>query len=395
MHQNTKAILSGKDIKGNKGTVNTPIHKTSTVLFPTLQDYHNAERGVDYHKSADGIEADLSYGITGTPTTFALQKSLAEMEGADAAIVVPSGLSAITTAILAFVKTGDHILMVDTVYGPTRRFCNKELRRLGIKTTYYDPLIGSKIKDLIQPNTKIVFTESPGSLTFEVQDIPAIAKEAHNKGAVVIIDNSWATALYFKPFEHGVDVSIQAGTKYIGGYSDVFLGTITTTKHHYKRLYDTYKHYGLSVAPEVCYMAHRGLKTMPTRVKAVGDSALVIAKWLKKHKKVQSVLHPAFSSCPGHKLFKRDFTGSSGLFSIVLDKEYSLAQLSSMIDNFEIFGIGSSWGGFESLAINFDPSTIRTATNWTEKRSCVRLYIGLEDTDDLISDLDAGLRRLG
>jgi cystathionine beta-lyase len=395
MKQETLAILSGKNPKENKGSVNTPIYKTSTVLFPTLKDYHDADIGHDlYNNNSDSKTADFSYGLTGTPTTFALQKLLSELDGGAHSMVAPSGLLAITTVLLSFLSTGDHILIADTVYGPTRRFCNYELKRLGIETTFYSPTIGKDIAALIKKNTKIVFTESPGSLTFEVQDIPAIAKVAHAKGAVVIMDNSWATSLYFKPFEHGVDVSIQAGTKYIGGHSDLLLGTITTTDEHVSTIFKTYKNLGVHTDPEICYMAMRGIRTMPTRLKAHEKAAVNIAKWLEKRPEVAKVLHPAFPSCPGHEIWKRDFTGSTGLFSIILDKKYSFEALSAMINKMKIFGIGSSWGGFESLAIIFDPRSVRTAEKWAEKGSCVRLYIGLEAEEDLIKDLEAGFKRL-
>lgn len=395
MKKETITILSGRDYKSNKGSVNTPIHMTSTVLFPTLQDYKNAEKGKDLYHSCDGTKAvDLSYGIGGSPTTFALQNVVAELEGGDFALILPSGLSAITTALLAFLSSGDHILMVDSVYGPTRRFCNNELKRFGIETTFYDPLIGAGISELIRDNTKVVFTESPGSLTFEVQDIPAIAKAAHKKDAVVVMDNSWATSLYFSPFEHGVDVSIQAGTKYIGGHSDIFLGTITAKEEHAKKLLSAYKNLGVHTSAEVCYMAARGIRTLATRVKAHEKAALNIAKKLQKNKKVTKVLHPALSSCAGHKIWKRDFTGSTGLFTLILDKKYSFEQVSNMVDNMEIFRIGASWGGFESLVMPFDPTPIRTAAKWTEERSCVRLYIGLEDEGDLLKDIEDGLKRL-
>jgi cystathionine beta-lyase len=396
MKQETLAITTGKDPKENKGSVNTPVYRTSTVLFPTLKDYADADTGKDlYTNNSDSKTADFSYGLSGTPTTFALQKLMCEIDGGQHCMIAPSGLLAITTVLLSFLKTGDHILVVDTVYGPTRRFCNNELKRMGIETTYYPPAIGKDIAKLIQKNTKLVFTESPGSLTFEVEDIPAIAKAAHAKGAVVVMDNSWATGLYFKAFEHGVDVVIQAGTKYIGGHSDLLIGTITTTDEHVDTIFGTYKRLGVHTDPDSCYMAMRGIRTMPTRLKAHEQAALNIAKWLEKRPEVAKVLHPAFPSCPGHENWKRDFTGSSGLFSIILDKKYSFEALSAMIDKMKIFGIGSSWGGFESLAIVFDPRAIRTADKWTEKGSCVRLYIGLEDEGDLIKDLEGGFKRLG
>lgn len=393
--QETIAITSGRKYKENSGTVNTPIHRTSTILFPTIGQYNDASRGQDVYKTgADKQTIDLSYGLTGNPTSIALQESLCAIEGADHALLCPSGLSAITTTLFALLAAGDHILITDSIYGPTRRFCDKELKRYNIETTYYNPLIGSGIKDLIKENTKVIFTESPGSLTFEIQDIPAIAAEAHKKNIAVVMDNSWATALYFKPFEHGVDICVQAGTKYIGGHSDLFLGTITTTDEYIDRLFASYKNLGIHTSPDACYTASRGLKTMPTRLKAHEKTALGLANWLAEQPEVKTVLHPALASCPGHELWKRDFTGSTGLFSVILDKKYSNEQISALIDNMELFGIGASWGGFESLLINFDPKTIRTASKWTEENSCIRIYAGLEAEEDLKEDLKQGLKRL-
>jgi cystathionine beta-lyase len=395
MKQETIAVISGKNSHDNSGTVNTPVHRTSTILFPTLKAYHDAENGKDFYNVGDGEKAiDYSYAITGTPTTFALQRAITELEGGQHTLICPSGLSAITTTLLALLSAGDHILMTDSVYGPTRRFCNRKLKRFGIETTYYDPLIGGDIDKLIQDNTKLIFTESPGSLTFEIQDIPAIAKAAHKKGVIVVMDNSWATSLYFKPFKHGVDVSIHAGTKYISGHSDIFLGTITTTDEHIDKIFKAFKDLGNHTSPDVCYMASRGLRTMPTRVQAHEKSALNIAKWMDNQPEVKQVLHPALPSHPGHILWKRDFTGSTGLFSVILDKKYPFEAISAMIDGMELFGIGSSWGGFESLIINFDPSNIRTASKWTETNSCLRIYTGLEAEEDLMEDLKNGLKRL-
>jgi cystathionine beta-lyase len=375
--------------------VNTPIHKTSTILFSTWEEYTAAEEGKDIYNSGKGqVAADYSYGIGGTPTTFALQKTLSELEGADHALITPSGLSAITTCLLSFLSSNDHLLMVDSVYGPTRRFCNKTLKRLGIETTYYDPLIGSDIENLIQDNTKVIFTESPGSLTFEIQDLPAIYKVARKHNIVSIIDNSWATYLYLKPFLLGADVSIQAGTKYINGYSDILLGTITTTDKYIKKIYETHKNLGIHTSPEDAYMALRGIRTMPTRLKAHEKTALNIAKWLEKHPKVKTVLHPALPSCPGHDLFKRDFSGSTGLFSIILDKKYSFEAVCRMLNSMQLFGIGASWGGYESLVIKFDPKAIRTASNWSHDETCIRLYIGLEAEEDLKNDLESALAQL-
>lgn len=397
MKKDTIAVQAGRNPRKNLGSVSTPIHRTSTVLFPTLEAYEEAQNGKDFYEVLDGVKsADLSYGVGGTPTTFELQKAVAAIEGTGYSLVLPSGLAAITLTLMSFLKEGDHLLMVDTVYGPTRRFCNKELKKFGIETTYYDPMIGSDIIHLIKENTKIVFTESPGSLTFEVQDIPAISEAAKSvsEEIIIVIDNSWASPIYFNSFEHGADVSILAGTKYIGGHSDIFLGTVTAREKHFTKLVKTYKNFGFHTSPEDCYLGARGIRTMPTRIKVHEKAALDVAKWLKKRKEVTKILHPAFPSCPGYKTWKRDFTGSTGLFSIVLDKKYSFEAMCAMFSDFKVFGIGASWGGFESLAIYFEPESIRTATSWTEKNSCVRLYIGLENIDDIKEDLDRAFKRL-
>lgn len=395
MKKETLLITSGKNYKENKGSVNPPIHRTSTVLFPTLEDYNNAELGKSIYVSKNAQPQDYSYGISGTPTSFALQEALCKIEGAKYAIILPSGLSAISVTLMGLLKSGDHILVADSVYGPTRRFCNKELSRFGIETTYYDPLIGAGISKLIKKNTRLIFTESPGSLTFEIQDIPAITKVARQKGIPTVIDNSWATPLYFDPFKHGVDISLQAGTKYIGGHSDVLIGVLTTNDEEiYKSILRARRNYGMNVSPDDCYLALRGLRTMATRLKAHEETALTVAKWLEKRPEVEVVLHPAFPSCPGHKLWKRDFSGSTGLFSVLLDKKYSTAAIANMIDNMKIFGIGASWGGFESLIMHIDPSNIRTASKWPHKNTCLRIYTGLEAVTDIIKDLESGLNRL-
>lgn len=393
----TKAVHAGRNPELYSGSVNVPAFRTSTVVFPTIADYDAAQYGKSFYESGKGIVSkDFSYGTTGTPTTFSLQQAIAELDGAEQALVFPSGLSAITIALLSFLKSGDHLLMTDSAYGPTRRFCNKQLKRMNIEVTYYDPLIGEGISNLIQENTKVVFTESPGSLTFDVQDIPAISSAAKsiNKDIVVIMDNSWATALYYKAFEKGVDVSIQAATKYINGHADVILGTVSANGDYFKKVFDTFHHFGTCVSPDDCYLAARGIRTMPTRVKQHEKSALKVAKWLKEHPKVSKVLHPAFEDCNGHEIWKRDFSGSTGLFTILLDKKYSDDSVANMLDNMSLFSIGASWGGFESLILPCDPSSTRSAVKWKEKSTGIRIYTGLENVNDLINDLEEALNRL-
>ena len=394
MHQNTTVINSGRHPEKHHGNVNPPIYQTSTILFPTLKAYHDAELGKSCY-AEDGISpvTDASYAITGTPTTFALSDALAELEGGEHTLLVPSGLAAVTVTLMSLVKPGDHILMTDSVYGPSRRFCTKELHRLGIKTTFYDPLIGSDIRHMMQDNTTIVFVESPGSMTFEMQDIPAIAKEAHARGAIVIMDNSWATPLYYKPFEHGVDISLQAITKFIGGHSDVIMGGITTSEKYFKRIYSYFRNTGLFVSPHDCYLAQRGLRSLATRMKQHQETGLILANWLKGRKEIARILYPALPGDPGHDLWKRDFTGAAGLFSFILHP-CSDEAVAEMINPMELFGIGCSWGGYESLIIQFDPSSIRTASKWKAEGPCIRIHAGLEDPDDLIRDLENGLARL-
>ena len=378
--QDTRLAHGGRDPSCHHGFVNTPIYRGSTVLYPSMACLNaNAQ--------------DYSYGRLGTPTIAALQTTLAELEGGHATLLTPSGLSAVSAALLAFVSAGDHILVSDSVYRPTRRFCDNVLKRLGITTTYYDPLIGGDIAKLITDKTRVVFTESPGSQTFEVQDIPAIAEAAHARAAVVIMDNTWATPLYFKPFTHGVDVSIQAATKYIVGHADAMLGAITTTKETTSAVARVHDELGLCPGPEDVFLALRGLRSLSVRLERHQKSGLELAEWLAARPEVARVLHPGLASDPGHALWKSHFAGASGLFSIVL-KPYGRQALARMLDDLQLFGMGYSWGGYESLIIPFDPSSYRSATIWQEDGPGLRLHVGLEDIDDLKADLDAGFGRL-
>jgi len=378
--QDTRLAHAGRDPERYQGFVNTPIYRGSTVLYPTMACLE--ENAQEY-----------SYGRLGTPTVAALQAMIAELEGGDATLLTPSGLSAISTALLSFVASGDHILVSDSVYRPTRRFCDNVLKRLGVTTTYYDPLVGGGIVSLITDKTKVVFTESPGSQTFEVQDIPAIAEAAHARGAVVILDNTWATPLYFKPFAHGADVSIQAATKYIVGHADAMLGAITTNKRTTPAVARAHDEFGLCPGPEDVYLGLRGLRSLSVRLERHQRSGLALAEWLAGRTEVARVIHPALAGDPGHALWKRDFTGASGLFSIVL-QPYSRQALAAMLDGLDLFGMGYSWGGYESLILPFDPSTYRSATTWQAKGPALRLHAGLEDVEDLKADLDAGFSRL-
>lgn len=376
----TRLSHAGRDPARFHGFVNTPIYRGSTVLYPTLDTL-----------LAD--DQEYSYGRLGTPTVRALQEALAELEGGHATLLTPSGLSAIATAIQSFVSSGDHILVSDSVYRPTRRFCDTVLKRLGVTTTYYDPVIGGGITELLTERTKLVFTESPGSQTFEVQDIPAIAAAAHDAGAEVILDNTWATPLFFRPFDHGVDVVVHAATKYIVGHADAMLGVITTSESATAPVAKTHDILGLCPGPEDVYLGLRGLRTMQVRLQRHQESALALADWLAQRPEVAQVIHPARPDHPGHALWKRDFIGSSGLFAIVLHPASHKA-LAAMLDELELFGMGYSWGGYESLILPFDPTTYRTATKWQVEGPALRLHVGLEDIEDLKADLDAGFARL-
>ena len=376
----TRLAHAGRAPARHHGFVNTPIYRGSTVLFPTLA-------------SLEANAQDFTYGRLGTPTVKALEEAIAELEGGTRTLLTPSGLSAIATSLLAFVSAGDEILVSDSVYRPTRRFCDHVLKRLGVRTIYYDPLIGSGIKKLLGAKTKLVFAELPGSQTFEVQDIPAIVKAAHDAGAVVILDNTWATPLYFKPFAHGVDVSIQAATKYIVGHADAMLGAITASEKAARAVEKSHEDLGLCPGPEDAYLGLRGLRTLSVRLARHQQSALELARWLKSRPEVARVLHPGLPSDPGHALWRRDFTGASGLFAIVL-KPASHAALAAMLDGLSLFGMGYSWGGFESLILPFDPRDYRTATTWEADGPALRLHVGLEDVDDLKADLEAGFARL-
>jgi cysteine-S-conjugate beta-lyase len=332
-----------------------------------------------------------TYGRKGTPTSRAVESAIAELEGGYDCKVCPSGLSAITAALLAFMKSGDHLLMVDTVYWPTRHLCDGLLKGLGIVTTYYDPLIGKGIAGLIKANTRVVYCESPGSQTMEVQDVPAIAGAARAAGAVAMIDNTWAAGYYFKAFAHGCDVSIQAATKYIVGHSDAMLGSVVCNEATWPQFKEAYETMGLFAGPDDMYLALRGLRTLDVRLERHQRNATAVAEWLRGRDEVDTVLYPALSNAPGHEMWKRDFTGASGLFSIVLKPKSEIA-VAAMLDGLQLFGMGYSWGGFESLVVPFKPH--RTASTWTTEGPCLRFHVGLEDPKDLIADLEAGFARL-
>lgn len=368
----------------NHGIVNPPVYHASTVLFPSVAALEAAVR--------DKF-AQVYYGRLGTPTTFALEEAVAALEGGDRALALPSGLAAIAATLTALLKAGDHLLVVDSVYEPVRTLCDRTLARFGIETTYYDPHVGAGIAELITPATRIVYVESPGSLTFEVQDIPAIAAAAHAAGALVVMDNTWATPLFFKSFRHGVDVSIHSATKYIGGHSDLMLGLVVT-KEPLGRTIKTSAHaMGYAAAPDDCYLALRGLRTLSVRLRRHQETGLALARWLQGRPEVARVLHPALPEDPGHALWRRDFAGASGLFGVVLNP-YPKEAVAAMLDGLRLFGMGFSWGGYESLILPVKPETCRTATRWDAPGPVLRLHAGLEDPADLIADLEQGFERL-
>jgi cystathionine beta-lyase len=374
----TRLVTAGRDTKAQKGFVNPPVFHGSTVLYPTAEDLHA-------HRS------EFQYGRHGTPTTRALQHVLMALEGPQCAGVglAPSGLSAISTTLLAVAKAGDHILVCDNAYRPTRNFCNGLLARYGVETGYFAPLIGGAIEKLFRPNTRAVVIEAPGSQTFEMPDIPAIAAAAHARGALVIDDNTWATPLYHRSLELGVDISMQAGTKYVGGHSDIMFGTISANAKTWPIIAENIRLLGVCAGPDDVYLALRGIRTLSVRLAQHHRSGLEMARWLEARPEVLKVLHPGLESDPGHAIWKRDFTGASGLFSIVL-KPKPQAAVDAMLNSLTLFGMGFSWGGFESLAIPFDCATYRTATTWAPGGPTLRLHIGLENTDDLKADLDRG-----
>jgi len=380
LHELTRIAHAGLDPFTHFGFVNPPAYRGSTVLYPSLKALR--ERKQPY-----------TYGRRGTPTVRALEAAIQQLEGGHRTVLTSSGLAAINLALLSFVEQGDHILISDSVYQPTRLFANNMLAKLGVETSYYDPLIGSNIEKLLRPNTRLIFSEAPGSQTFEMQDIPAISAVATARNIWHIMDNTWASPLFFKPFCHGVDVSIQAATKYIVGHSDAMLGAVSANKRAESHLMRAVDVFGACPGSEETYLGLRGFRTIDVRLQRHWQSGVAMARWLEQRPEVAKVMHPALPSHPGHAIWKRDFTGASGLFSIIL-KPCTQDALAAMLDGLSLFGMGYSWGGFESLVIPFDPSSYRTATGWQTDGQALRFHIGLEDVEDLQGDLDAGFKRL-
>jgi len=381
----TKLSHAGRAGKGIHGFVNPPLLRGSTVLYPTVADRRamGARRG----------ERLLTYGLGGSETHWALEDVIPEVEGGTRCAIVCSGLAAVTTPLLAFLKSGDHCLMPDSVYGPARNFCDGVLRRFGVETTYYDPEIDAAgISALIRHNTTVVYTESPGSHTFEMQDVPAIARAAHARGAKVLMDNTWGIH-HFQPFRHGVDVSIQAATKYPAGHSDVLIGSVTVNSDvDWQRLHATVRSLGQYASPDDCWLTLRGMRTMGVRLAQQMDSAMEVAHWLRKRPEVKQVLHPALPGALGHAIWKRDFTGACSLFAVEFRPEYSAESTHAFVEALELFGIGASWGGFESLALPTTGFVTRTGSAAKFAGPLVRLHIGLEDVNDLMADLDQALK---
>ena len=376
----------GRDPGEQAGFVNPAIHRGSTVVFETVEECL-AAHDIDFK------DGPYTYGLLGTPVERQLEEAIATLEGGDGAVLLGSGLAAVSVALSSSLSSGDHLLMVDTCYWPTRKFCDDFLGRMGIETTYYDPMIGEGIESLIRENTSAIFMESPGSRTFEVQDVPAISRLAHDRGITTIIDNTWATPLNFRPIEHGVDLVVHALTKYVGGHSDVMLGAVVARdRSHWDLVKATAMDLGHGCSPDDAWLGLRGLRTLAVRLRQQGASSLDVACWLEKRPEVARVLHPARPGCPGHELFKRDFDGASGLFSVVLEP-MSDGALASLIEGLAFFKMGYSWGGYESLILPFDPLESRTISNWAHSGPCLRISIGLEHAEDLIKDLESGFER--
>lgn len=385
MKPDTTAIQAGRHPEENHGAVNVPVYHVSTVVYPSVDALEEGES-----HPFDGMR----YGRHGTPTSFAFEEAVCALEGGYRTIATGSGLAAITTVLSAVLVQGDHVLVSDSVYFPTRNFCDRHLARMGVETTYYDPLIGAEIADLIRPNTRLIFTESPGSQTFEIQDIPAIVAAAHAAGVLVAMDNTWATPLFFNALKHGVDISIQAATKFIVGHSDAMLGTITCAD---KALWKTLKSWvalsGNAPGSAEVHLGLRGLRTLPVRLRQHQESGLALASWLSQRPEVARVFHPALPQDPGHALWRRDFTGACGLFALEL-RPCSEQAVKAFIDGLDHFGLGYSWGGFESLIIPTTGKIKRTVRPWRTEGPTLRVHTGLEDLSDLIADLERGFERL-
>jgi len=386
--RDTQILHAGRDPDANHGVVNPPVYHCSTVIFKTLDELLETRRD-----RASGAYEGFTYGREGTVTTRAFEDAVTLLEGGYRAIVTSCGLGAICASLTAFLSAGDHLLIVDSLYGPARAFCEDFLRKFGVEITYYRPTIGAGIEELFQPNTKVVYIESPGSLTFEVTDVPAITKLCRARGITTIMDNTWSSPVCFRPLDHGVDVSINAATKYLSGHSDLMLGIAVCTEEAFLPVKKTASGSGYCGGPDDVYMALRGMRTLPLRMRQHQASATRVATWLQGRPEVARVMYPALPGDPGHELWKRDFTGASGLFGIVLNS-YTDRQFAAMLDGMKLFRLGYSWGGYESLCVPTYPSDLRSAEKWDAPGPSLRIHVGLEDVDDLIADLEAGFARL-
>ncbi len=380
----TRLIHSEARVPEGFHSLATPVYRGSTVLFP------RAAAATDQWKQH---EVGYTYGLYGTPTTLELAAKVCELEKGYRTIVTPSGQAAISLIHLALLKSGDHVLLPESIYAPNRKCANDLLRRFGVEVGYYPPEAGAGITGAFRPNTRLVWCESPGSITMEVQDVPAIAEAAHRHGALVVVDNTWAAGVYFDAFSHGADVTMQALTKYIGGHSDLLLGSVTAREAGvFERMGEAHSVLGCAASPDDCSLALRGMKTMAVRVKAIEQSALKLARWLRDRPEIELVLHPAFDSCPGHAFWKRDFTGSTGLFSIVFQQRFSREQVQKFVDELQLFEIGYSWGGVTSLAVAYE---LQSPKRPAYGHRLVRLYVGLESVEDLQADVEQALEKIG
>jgi cysteine-S-conjugate beta-lyase len=380
---NTRLIHSDAKVPQNFCSLATPTYRGSTVLF---------DRAADANEEWDQYEAGYTYGLYGTPTTLELAARICELEGGYRTFITPGGQAAISLIHLSLLKAGDHVLLPENIYGPNRKLANSVVRRFGVEVSYYDPAVGAGITREFRPNTRLVWCENPGSVTMEVQDVPAMVAAAHSHGALVALDNTWAAGVFLDAFALSVDVTMQALTKYIGGHSDLLLGSVTVRDPKlYEQIGETHQVLGAAASPDDCSLALRGMKTLAVRLKHVEQSALALARWLSERPEIERVLHPALPSCPGHELWKHDFTGSSGLFSIVFKPTFSKEQVLRFVDSLQLFDIGYSWGGVNSLAMAYELQSPRRPAYGAR---IVRLYVGLEDIDDLQADAEQALRAM-
>jgi cystathionine beta-lyase len=388
LKRDTLALHAGRDPDGNHGVVNPPVYHCSTVIFPTVENLLETRRD-----RASGAYVGFTYGREGTPTTRAFEDAITALEGGYRAVVTSCGLGAIAASLTAFLAAGDHLLIVDSLYGPARAFCEDFLKKFSVEVTYYPPSIGTGIEALFQPNTKVVYIESPGSLTFEMTDVPAITKLCRARRITTIMDNTWASPICFQPLKHGVDVSINAATKYISGHSDLMLGIAVCTEEAFIPVKKTASGSGYCGGPDDIYMALRGLRTLPLRMKRHQETATRIALWLQQRPEVARVLYPALPDDPGHAIWERDYDGASGLFGVVLNA-CADRQFAAMLDHMSLFRLGYSWGGYESLVVPTYPQDLRSAQQWVAPGPSLRFHAGLEDPEDLIADLERGFARL-